>query len=76
MRVIPKEIFVFLKFILLAKHTQTKSVHFHLEKCVKVKKNVIWHYVLRRDLGGLDAPALRWLWFGGHKCVALEGEGS
>ena len=41
----------------------------------KNSKKVIWHYVLRRDLGVLNAPALRWLWFGGHKCAALEGEG-
>ena len=36
---------------------------------------MIWNYVLRRDLGVWSAPALRWLWFGGHKCAALEGEG-
>ena len=40
-----------------------------------VKKNVIWHYVLRRDLEVLNAPALHWLWFGAQECTAPEGEG-
>ena len=65
-----------LKFIWLVKQTRNKNMYFPLEKCVRIQKNVIWHYVLRRDLGVLNAPALRWLWFGGHKCAAPEGEGS
>ena len=41
-----------------------KNVKFSLAKCVKVEKKVIWHYVLRRDLEVLNAPALHWLRFG------------
>ena len=40
-----------------------------------VKKHVILHYVLRRDLEVLNSPALRWLWFGAQECTAPEGEG-
>ena len=53
----------------------TKNIEFSLETCVKVEKKVIWHYVLRRDLEVLNAPALHWLWFGAQECTALEGEG-
>ena len=52
-----------------------KNIDFPLEICVKVEKQVIWHYVLRRDLEVLNSPALRWLWFGAQECTAPEGEG-
>jgi len=52
-----------------------KNVHFPLDWCVKVEKKMIWHYVFRRVLEDLNAPALHWLWFGAQECTALEGEG-
>ena len=52
-----------------------KNIEIPLEKCVKVKKQVIWHYVFRRDLEVRSAPALRWLSFGAQEATALQGEG-
>ena len=65
----------FTKIILMLPCRVQKSVKNQLEKCVKVEKQVIWHYVLRRDLGVLNAPALRRLWFQRRQCAAPEREG-
>ena len=35
---------------LVGQRSKYKNVEFPLEKCVKVEKQVIWHYILRRDL--------------------------
>jgi hypothetical protein len=48
----------------VAKGKLQKNIEVPLGKCVKVIRKVIWHYVLRRDLEVLSAPALLWLWFG------------
>ena len=53
-----------------------ENVEFPLEKCRKLARKVIWHYVFRRDLGVRSAPALHWLWFGAQEATAQQGEGS
>ena len=60
---------------LVGQRNKYKNVECPLEKCVKVEKQVIWHYVLRRDLEVLNAPALRRLSFRGHEAAALQREG-
>ena len=40
-----------------------------------IEKQVIWHYVFRRDLEVRGAPALHWLGFEAQEVAAPQGEG-